>query len=99
MASRCYAGGTKISDWPELRTTNRLIGSAVKRTEDLRFVRGRGQYIDDVRRDGQLYAYIFRSPVAHGRILGIDTTRARALPGVHTIITAADLPRPLPTVN
>ena len=82
-----------------MRTTNRLIGSPVKRTEDLRFVRGRGEYIDDVRREGQLYAYIFRSPVAHGRIVAIDTTRARSLPGVHRIITAADLPRPLPTVN
>jgi len=82
-----------------VRTTNRLIGSAVKRTEDLRFVRGRGEYIDDVRREGQLYAYVFRSPVAHGRILAIDTARARRFPGVHAIITAADLPRPIPTVN
>jgi len=82
-----------------LRTTNRLIGSAVKRTEDLRFVRGRGQYIDDVKREGQLYACIFRSPVAHGRIAAIDTARALSLPGVHSIITAADLPRPFPTVN
>ena len=82
-----------------MRTTNRLIGSAIKRTEDLRFVRGRGQYIDDVRREGQLYACILRSPVAHGRILTIDTARALSLPGVHSIITAADLPRPFPTVN
>ncbi len=82
-----------------MRTTNRLIGSAIKRTEDLRFVRGRGQYIDDVRREGQLYACILRSPVAHGRILAIDTARALSLPGVHSIITAADLPRPFPTVN
>src|SRR4029077_661356 len=35
----------------------------------------------------------------HGRILAVDMARARSLPGVHTIITAADLPRPLPTVN
>ena len=82
-----------------MRTTNRLIGSPVKRVEDLRFLRGRGEYIDDVVREGQLYAFILRSPIAHGRIKSIDTKRARALPGVHSVITAADLPRPLPVVN
>lgn len=82
-----------------MRTTNRLIGSAMKRVEDLRFLRGRGEYIDDVKREGQLYAYVFRSPVAHGRIVAIDTARAREAPGVHSIVTAADLPRPMPTVN
>jgi carbon-monoxide dehydrogenase large subunit len=82
-----------------VRTTNRLIGSPVKRVEDLRFLRGRGEYIDDVARQGQLHAVVLRSPIAHGRIEGIDFGAALRLPGVHAVITAADLPRPIPTVN
>ena len=82
-----------------MRTTNRLIGSPIARVEDLRFLRGRGEYIDDITREGQLHAFILRSPVAHGRIKAIDTRMARNLPGVYTVITAADLPRPIPTVN
>ena len=50
------------------RTTNAFIGSPVERIEDLRFLRGRGQYVDDLARDGLLHAAILRSPVAHGRI-------------------------------
>ncbi len=82
-----------------MRTTNRLIGSPIARVEDLRFLRGRGEYIDDVTREGQLHAFILRSPVAHGRIRAVDTRTARNLPGVHAIITASDLPRPMPSVN
>ena len=67
--------------------------------EDLRFLRGRGEYIDDVMRAGQLWAFILRSPIAHGRIKAVDSAAARNLPGVHTVIIAADLPNPMPTVN
>jgi len=82
-----------------LRTTNRLIGSPVKRVEDLRFLRGRGEFVDDIRREGQLCAYILRSPVAHGLLKAVGTQAARRMPGVYVVITAADLPRPIPTVN
>ena len=58
------------------------IGTPVERIEDLRFLRGRGQYIDDLMRDGLLHAAIVRSAVAHGRIRSIDSAEARALPGV-----------------
>jgi carbon-monoxide dehydrogenase large subunit len=75
----------------EPRTTNRLIGAAVPRIEDLRFLRGRGEFVADVALDGMLHAAILRSSVAHGRIRAIDTTAARALPGVHAVITAAEL--------
>jgi carbon-monoxide dehydrogenase large subunit len=78
---------------------NRLIGSPVRRVEDLRFLRGRGEYIDDITRGGQLFAFILRSPVAHGRIRSITGAPALAMAGVHAVITAADLPRPIPTVN
>jgi carbon-monoxide dehydrogenase large subunit len=71
----------------------------VPRVEDLRFLRGRGEYIDDVAREGQLYAVVLRSPIAHGRIKSIATAPALRLPGVHAVITAADVGSPVPTVN
>ncbi len=72
------------------RPGNSLIGSPVERVEDLRFLRGKGTYVSDFSLPNQLHAVILRSPEAHGVIRRIDTSRARALPGVHAVITAAD---------
>src|SRR5712664_1024715 len=71
--------------------TNRYIGSPVERIEDLRFLRGRGEYVGDLRRPGMLHAAILRSPIAHGKIRGIDATATRAIPGVRPVITAAEI--------
>ena len=71
--------------------TNRYIGSPVERTEDLRFLRGRGEFVGDLWREGLLHAAILRSPVAHGRIRGIDATPALELAGVRAVITAAEI--------
>jgi aerobic carbon-monoxide dehydrogenase large subunit len=71
---------------------NTFIGSPVERREDLRFVRGRGQYVDDLEPEGLLYAVILRSAVAHGRIRSIDVAAARRMKGVHAVITARDMP-------
>src|SRR3954468_3774376 len=71
---------------------NAYIGSAAERREDLRFLRGRGQYVDDLRPAGLLYAVILRSSVAHGRIVSIDASAALKIPGVHAVITANDIP-------
>jgi aerobic carbon-monoxide dehydrogenase large subunit len=71
--------------------TNRYIGSPVERVEDFRFLRGRGEFVGDLRREGMLHAAILRSPVAHGRIRNLDGTAARAIPGVRTVITAAEI--------
>jgi carbon-monoxide dehydrogenase large subunit len=79
--------------------TNRHIGSPVERVEDLRFLRGRGEYVDDVVRPDQLYAVVLRSSIAHGRIRSIDTKPALRIPGVHSVITAADIGSPPPTVT
>ncbi len=65
----------------------RKIGEAVARKEDARFVRGAGQYSDDLNRPGQCHAAFVRSPVAHGTIRAIDTMAARALPGVIAVLT------------
>lgn len=70
---------------------NRLVGSPIERLEDLRFLRGRGQYVDDVPPEGALYAAILRSSVAHGRIRSIDTSAAKRKPGVRGVFTAADV--------
>jgi aerobic carbon-monoxide dehydrogenase large subunit len=76
---------------PPRRATNALIGSPIERLEDLRFLTGRGQYTDDLHDDKMLYAVILRSAVAHGRIRSIDVAAARNKPGVHAVITAADI--------
>jgi carbon-monoxide dehydrogenase large subunit len=73
------------------RATNALVGSPVERIEDFRFLRGRGQFVDDLARDGLLHAVILRSAVAHGRLHAIDARAALAQPGVHAVITAADI--------
>src|SRR6195256_4386327 len=80
------------------RKPNAYIGSPVERIEDLRFLRGRGEYVDDLTREGLLHAVILRSSVAHGRIRSIDTAAARARPGVHAVITAADIGDPVPLI-
>jgi carbon-monoxide dehydrogenase large subunit len=81
-----------------MRRLNTFIGSPVPRVEDLRFLRGRGQYVDDLDRPGQWHAAIVRSPLAHGRIRSIETGAALALPGVHAVITARDIGHPIPTI-
>src|SRR5262245_54743552 len=67
------------------------MGHSVKRKEDPRFIRGKGEYIDDVNLPGQLWLDIVRSPYAHAKIVGIDTTEALKVPGVAAVITGADL--------
>jgi carbon-monoxide dehydrogenase large subunit len=79
------------------RATNAFIGSPIERLEDLRFLTGRGQYTDDLTDEKMLHAVILRSSVAHGRIRSIDTAAARARPGVHAVITAADIGE-IPTI-
>jgi aerobic carbon-monoxide dehydrogenase large subunit len=66
------------------------IGQPVPREEDPYLVRGAGRYVDDVSVVGQLRGYVLRSPHAHARIRRIDATAARAMPGVHLVLTGAD---------
>ncbi len=74
------------------------VGQAVERLEDLRLLTGRGQYVDDLTREGLLHAAILRSSVAHGRIRSIDPMAARALRGVHAVITAVEIGEHVPTI-
>src|SRR6266849_9768270 len=75
-----------------------FVGQPIERLEDFRFVRGRGQYVDDLARKNMLHAAILRSAVAHGRIRSIAVAAARALPGVHSVITAKDIGNRVPRV-
>jgi len=69
----------------------RWFGAPVQRVEDPRLLRGKGTYVDDFDLPNMLHAAILRSPHAHARIVAIDTSAARTLPGVHLVLTAADL--------
>ncbi|HLY13646.1 MAG TPA: xanthine dehydrogenase family protein molybdopterin-binding subunit [Candidatus Limnocylindrales bacterium] len=77
--------------------TTDLVGSSVKRVEDPRFITGKGRYLDDIKLAGMTYMSILRSPYAHANIRSIDTSAARAMPGVVLVLTGADIPyNPLP---
>jgi carbon-monoxide dehydrogenase large subunit len=69
----------------------RVIGERIKRSEDPRLLVGKGVYVDDIHLLGMAHGAVLRSPHAKARILGIDASRALALPGVLAVITAADL--------
>jgi aerobic carbon-monoxide dehydrogenase large subunit len=71
----------------EEHATTHWLGKSVKRTEDDRFLRGRGNYIEDVKLPAMLHMAILRSPVAHAKINSIDTSAATALPGVVAVVT------------
>ena len=67
------------------------MGHSVRRKEDPRFIRGKGNYVDDLKLPGMLYLDIVRSPMAHARIKSINTDKAPAVPGVLAVITGKDL--------
>src|SRR6266851_1911904 len=71
-------------------TTNGAYGP-VRRKEDARFIRGRGNYVDDIRLPGMLYGAVLRSPLAHARIVSVDTSAAEAHPKVRAVITGETL--------
>jgi carbon-monoxide dehydrogenase large subunit len=68
-------------------TEVRGLGHSVMRKEDERFIRGKGNYIDDVTLPRMLHLELLRSPFAHARIVSVDTSRAEALPGVVAVVT------------
>ena len=72
--------------------SERPIGfGPLRRKEDARFIRGRGRYVDDVALTGMLHGAVLRSPLAHARIVSIDTSAALHHPKVHAVLTGADL--------
>src|SRR5215472_1241722 len=67
------------------------VGCKRKRVEDIRFVQGKGSYVDDLKLPGMLYGDFARSPYGHARIKSIDLSKAKAVPGVLAVLTAAEL--------
>src|SRR6266508_1772802 len=68
-----------------------ILGHPVRRVEDPDLVTGTSRYVDDIPVDGALYAVFVRSTLAHGRVAAIDAVRARDMPGVAGVLTAADV--------
>ncbi len=66
------------------------FGESIVRSEDRRFITGAGCYTDDVSQPEQAHAFFVRSPYAHARIVGFDTSAAAAAPGVIAVLTGAD---------
>ncbi|HXJ80134.1 MAG TPA: xanthine dehydrogenase family protein molybdopterin-binding subunit [Candidatus Methylomirabilis sp.] len=80
-------------------TERQWIGKDIPRLEDPKLLAGRATYTDDVKLPGMLHAAVLRSPHPHARIKRIDTSQARALPGVFAVVTGEDakeLTNPLP---
>src|SRR5499426_2863161 len=67
------------------------MGHSIKRKEDLRFIQGKGNYVDDVHLPDMVYGHVVRSPYAHARLKSINIEKAKALPGVLAVITGEDL--------
>ena len=70
------------------------VGSSIPRLEGRAKVTGRAEYVHNLRLPGMLYGKIFRSAIAHGRIKRIDVAAARAVPGVHRVVTGQEPPAP-----
>ncbi|MGA7271920.1 MAG: xanthine dehydrogenase family protein molybdopterin-binding subunit [Acidimicrobiia bacterium] len=68
-----------------------ILGAAVKRAEDPRFITGQGRYLDDMNVEGALWAVMVRSSVPHATLTGIDTSEAASMEGVVGVYTAPDL--------
>jgi aerobic carbon-monoxide dehydrogenase large subunit len=69
----------------------RYTGASIKRSEDPRILTGAGRYVDDIKLPGMLHAAFVRSPLAHARVVSVDVSAARALPGVVAAFTGAEL--------
>jgi len=74
-----------------VRSEPRWIGKSMKRVEDPRLLTGKGKYIDDIVLPNMAHAALLRSPYAHARIKSIDTSRAKALPGVIAVVTGREM--------
>ncbi len=69
----------------------RAVGRSVPRPDGVDKVTGRARYVTDLAQPGMLHAALLRSPHAHARIRSIDASAARAVPGVHAVVTSAEL--------
>src|SRR3954470_1806200 len=77
--------------------TTEVLGERIKRVEDPKFITGKGRYLDDIKLPSMAYMAILRSPYANANIRSIDTSAAKSMPGVLSVIVGADIPyNPMP---
>jgi carbon-monoxide dehydrogenase large subunit len=69
----------------------KMVGQAIKRREDPRLITGQGTFLDDIKLPGMTHACVLRSPYAHAKIKSIDTSKAKAHPGVVAVFTGEDM--------
>ncbi|HTX85122.1 MAG TPA: xanthine dehydrogenase family protein molybdopterin-binding subunit [Streptosporangiaceae bacterium] len=69
----------------------RYTGASIRRSEDPRILTGAGRYVDDIQLPGMLHAAFVRSPLPHARVLSVDVSAARKLPGVVAVYTGAEI--------
>ncbi|MGO4839293.1 xanthine dehydrogenase family protein molybdopterin-binding subunit, partial [Rhizobiaceae sp. 2RAB30] len=80
----------------------RWIGQNLKRPEDIRLLSGRGRFVDDVKLPRMAHAAVLASPHSHARIVSIDMSAARKLPGVYFVVSGAEFAQtvgPMPTLS
>ena len=70
---------------------NSYIGKVVPRPNVRKLVRGKGQFVDDLKLPRMVHAVFLRSPHAHANIISIDTSAAKGMPGVVRVVTGAEL--------
>jgi carbon-monoxide dehydrogenase large subunit len=73
------------------QTPNGLIGASLKRVEDPPLITGKGCYVDDINLPGMLHLAFQRSPYPHAKILSIDISKAKSMPGVEAVVTGNDV--------
>jgi carbon-monoxide dehydrogenase large subunit len=73
------------------QTTAGMIGASIRRVEDPALITGAGHYVDDIELPGMLHLAFLRSPYPHAKIISLDTSAAKAMAGVVTVVTGADL--------
>ncbi|MCI4344498.1 MAG: hypothetical protein L3J87_02600, partial [Thermoplasmata archaeon] len=83
-----------MSAVPPAREELRLLGSRIPYIEGPLKVTGRAEYTDDIKRPGMLVGRLLRSPWPHARLRSIDTSAARAMPGVYAVLTGEKYPTP-----
>jgi putative selenate reductase molybdopterin-binding subunit len=78
---------------PQEMSQTQVIGKPEVKVDAEKLVRGRPVFADDLQAEGLLFGALLTSPHAHARIVNIDASQARAMPGVHAVLTYEDIPR------
>src|SRR5512140_2366374 len=86
----------KAPDKLPARHNFKVIGKNYTTPDLVAKVTGKARYAEDYRAEGMLFAKLLLSPRPHARVVRIDTAEALAMPGVHAILTADDMPAPAP---